>query len=78
MFERRWLARERTEAIEGISEAFVRAHAVVGRSAEECREITAGLVGAGLDEAFLYPIAAGGVASEQEAILETIRALAPR
>ena len=78
VFERRWLARERTEAIEGISEAFVRAHAVVGRSAEECREITAGLVGAGLDEAFLYPIAAGGVASEQEAILETIRALAPR
>ena len=33
---------------------------------------------AGLDEAFLYPIAAAGVASKQEAMLETIRALAPR
>ncbi|MXY71807.1 MAG: LLM class flavin-dependent oxidoreductase, partial [Dehalococcoidia bacterium] len=53
VFERRWLARERTEAIEGISEGFVRAHAVVGQSAEECRELAAELVGAGLDEAFL-------------------------
>ena len=78
VFERRWLARERTEAIEGISEGFVRAHAVVGQSGEECRDIAAGLVAAGLDEAFLYPIAAGGVASEQEALLGTIRALAPR
>ena len=78
VFERRWLARERTEAIEGISEGFVRAHAVVGQSAEECRELAGELVGAGLDEAFLYPIAAGGVASKQEAMLETIRALAPR
>ena len=78
VFERRWLARERTEAIEGISEAVVRAHAVGGRSAEECREVAAELVAAGLDEGFLYPVAAGGVASKQEAILQTIRALAPR
>ena len=77
-FERRWLARERTEAIAGISEGFVRTHAVVGRNAEECREGAAELVAAGLDEAFLYPIAAAGVASKQEAMLETIRALAPR
>ena len=77
MFERRWRARERTEAIAGISEGFVRAHAVVGRSAEECREVAAGLVAAGLDEAFLYPIAAAG-RDKQEAMLETIRALAPR
>ncbi len=77
LFERRWRARERTEAIAGVSEAFVRAHAVVGRSAEECRETAAGLAAAGLDEAFLYPIAAAG-RDKQEAILETIRALAPR
>ncbi len=76
-FERRWRARERTEAIEGISERFVRAHAVVGRSAEECREQAAGLAAAGLDDAFLYPIAPAGT-DEQEAILQTIRALAPR
>ncbi len=77
VFERRWQARERTEAIQGISEGFVRAHAVVGRSAEECREVAAELVAAGLDEGFLYPIAPAGAASEQAAILETIRALAP-
>ena len=76
-FERRWLARERAEAIAGISERFVRAHAVVGRSADECRELAAELVAAGLDEAFLYPIAPGGAPSEQEALLATIRALAP-
>lgn len=77
MFERRWLAKERTEAIQGISEKFVRAHAVVGKSADQCHEIAAELAAAGLDEAFLYPIAAAGVPSEQATILETIRALAP-
>ena len=76
-FVARWGARERTEAIAGISERFVRAHAVVGRTAQECREQAAALVAAGLDEALLYPIAAGGVPSEQAAVLETIRALAP-
>ena len=78
VFERRWRARERTEAIEGISEAFVRAHTVLGRSGDECREIAAELVGAGLDAGILYPIAPAGAASKQEAILQTIRALAPR
>ncbi len=77
-FVQRWQARARTEAIAGISEAFVRAHAVVGRSAGECHEQAAGLVAAGLDEVLLYPIAPAGAASEQGAVLATIRALAPR
>ncbi len=76
-FVARWGAREREQAIAGISEPFVRAHAVVGRSAEECREQAQGLLTAGLDEALLFPIAARGVPSEHAAVLETIRALAP-
>lgn len=77
-FARRWEARERAEAIAGISERFVRAHAVVGRSAGECREQAAGLLAAGLDEVLLYPIAPADAADKQAAVLQTIRALAPR
>lgn len=77
-FARRWEARERAEAIAGISERFVRAHAVVGRSAGECREQAEALVAAGLDEALLYPVAPAGAADEQAAVLETIRTLAPQ
>ena len=78
LFVRRWQARERTEAFAGISEAFVRAHAVVGRSAGECREQAAALVAAGSTRRSCIRFRACGAASEQGAVLATIRALAPR
>lgn len=74
-FVSRWREGDRAGAVAGISDAFVRDHAILGTPAE-CRAQAEAMLEAGVDTAVLFPVAAEGAAGS-DAILRTVQALAP-
>ncbi|GAB4325933.1 MAG: LLM class F420-dependent oxidoreductase [Dehalococcoidia bacterium] len=71
-----WRDGDRAGAVSGISEAFVREHAILG-TPDECLAQARAMLDAGVDTAVLFPVAPEGAAGT-ETILQTVRALAPR
>lgn len=75
-FVARWREGDRGGAVSGISERFVREHAILGNAAE-CRAQAQAMLDAGIDTAVLFPVAPAGAAGG-DAVAETVRALAPQ